>query len=236
MKRYSQDQFNLLCSAFRLLKPGGRLVYSTCTLNGIEDDKVALKLLKKFPQAKLVEDYPKHSPEQIGELKGIRFWPHKTKTKGFFCIAITKTESIGLIPEEETPRKLKAPGKLLKAVEKELEKNYGITEVPWKWVDRDGFLFAVSKEMMKFNFPYNHSLSFPVYKDGRFTHAASLWIGLHTDNAIEIPAEELEDFFKDHEVHMSGERQYELLKHGPFPLGIARKEGDRLQPLLPRMF
>ena len=38
LKRYSAEQFGLLCSAFGMLKPGGRLVYSTCTLNDVEDD------------------------------------------------------------------------------------------------------------------------------------------------------------------------------------------------------
>jgi len=237
LKHYSQDQFSLICSAFRLLKPGGRLVYSTCTLNAVEDDKVVEKLLKKFPQAEIITDHPKHTPEQIGELKGIRFWPHKTNTKGFFCIAIGKKESLGLVPQEDTPRKVKtAANKKVRAVEVELEKLYGVTDFPWEWVERDDFLFGVSKELTKFHLPFKHSLSFPIYKDGRLTHAAALWVGLNGGKSLEVPGDELEAFFKEHRTSTQGDRKFELLKSGDFPLGIARKEGERMQPLLPRMF
>ncbi|MFT7184062.1 MAG: NOL1/NOP2/sun family putative RNA methylase [Oceanicoccus sp.] len=237
MKRYSQDQFSLLCSAFRLLKPGGRLVYSTCTLNGIEDDKVALKLLKKFPQAKLVEEYPDHAPEQIGDLKGVRFWPQKTNTKGFFCIAITKTELIGIDPEEETPRRLKSPPKkALLAIKKKLEKDHGITEVPWEWVQRDDFLFGVSKELMDLYLPYTHSLSFPVFKDNRFTHTAALWIGLNDKSGLELETENLERFFLQASLKIEAETPFPLLRYKDFPLGIARKEGPWVQPLIPRAY
>jgi NOL1/NOP2/sun family putative RNA methylase len=237
MKRYSNDQFSLICSAFRLLKPGGRLVYSTCTLNDIEDDKVALKLLKKFPQAKILEDYPKHAPEQIGELKGVRFWPQKTSTKGFFCIAITKTEAIGLEPEEETPRRLKAaPNKRVREVQKQMEKKFGVSEVPWEWVQRDDFLFGVSKELMDLYLPYTHSLSFPVYKDQRLTHTAALWVGLNSDKSIEIDDEQVEMFFDHRSLIIDCDSEYALLHYKQFPLGIARREGERHRPLLPRMY
>ena len=237
MKRYSNEQFSLLCSAFRLLKPGGRLVYSTCTLNDVEDDKVALKLLKKFPQAQIIEDYPNHAPEQIGSLKGVRFWPQKTNTKGFFCIAITKTEAIGLVPEEETPRKLKSPAsKMIRTVEKMMEKEYGLTEFPWEWVQRDDFLFGVSKELMSLHLPYTHSLSFPIYKDQSLTHTAALWVGLQKKMGVELSTDQLEDFFNLQWLPIKIDKEYSLLRYKDFPLGIARKAGDKLAPQLPRMY
>lgn len=46
-KRLSLNQFSLLCSAMLTLKPGGELVYSTCSLSPLENDDVIEKLLLK---------------------------------------------------------------------------------------------------------------------------------------------------------------------------------------------
>lgn len=40
-------QFALLCSGFDCLKPGGSLVYSTCSLSQEENDEICRKLIKK---------------------------------------------------------------------------------------------------------------------------------------------------------------------------------------------
>ncbi|MDH4467172.1 MAG: hypothetical protein QE271_03870 [Bacteriovoracaceae bacterium] len=46
-KKMSQDQFALICSAYLLLRPGGHLVYSTCSISHLENDQIIAKILKK---------------------------------------------------------------------------------------------------------------------------------------------------------------------------------------------
>ena len=46
-KRLSQEQFSLLCSALILLKPGGHLIYSTCSISPLENDMIIEKLVAK---------------------------------------------------------------------------------------------------------------------------------------------------------------------------------------------
>lgn len=56
IKTLSLTQWALLSSAFRLLKQGGFILYSTCALNNLENDDVIFRLLKKFPEsARIVE-------------------------------------------------------------------------------------------------------------------------------------------------------------------------------------
>lgn len=45
VKRLQQIQIRILKSAWSLLKPGGRLVYATCTLNKNENERVVKKAL-----------------------------------------------------------------------------------------------------------------------------------------------------------------------------------------------
>lgn len=55
IKSLAIEQFALLSSAFRMLKSGGYLLYSTCALNHFEKDCVIERLLKKFDNAKICE-------------------------------------------------------------------------------------------------------------------------------------------------------------------------------------
>lgn len=41
-------QLSIAQRAFDLLKPGGRIVYSTCSMNPVEDEAVLATLLRKF--------------------------------------------------------------------------------------------------------------------------------------------------------------------------------------------
>lgn len=54
VKSLAMQQWALLSSAFRILKTGGYLLYSTCALNQAENEGVAERLLKKFPEARAV--------------------------------------------------------------------------------------------------------------------------------------------------------------------------------------
>jgi len=55
VKSLAIKQWALLSSAFRVLKSGGYLLYSTCALATEENDGVISKLLKKFDNAKILE-------------------------------------------------------------------------------------------------------------------------------------------------------------------------------------
>ncbi|CAE6469303.1 unnamed protein product [Rhizoctonia solani] len=48
-------QLRILIRAMNLLKPGGRLVYSTCSMNPVENEAVVAAALEKFPNFELVD-------------------------------------------------------------------------------------------------------------------------------------------------------------------------------------
>lgn len=67
-KQLSTRQYPLLASAFNALKPGGRLVYSTCAISPLENDAVVERLLKKKKEAQLVqkENWEFGEPTSLG--------------------------------------------------------------------------------------------------------------------------------------------------------------------------
>ncbi len=93
-------QKGLLLRAFDLVKVGGIVVYSTCTINPDENELVVDYLLRKR-QAKIVaQQYPQKHHEGITEWEGkmlhpdirytARFFPHETESVGFFVAKIQR--------------------------------------------------------------------------------------------------------------------------------------------------
>ncbi len=82
----------ILASAARLLKPGGRLVYATCSLLRAENEAVAdafgLEHAEQFepvPVADLLARAEVPRPEALDDGGRLRLWPHRNGTDGFFA-------------------------------------------------------------------------------------------------------------------------------------------------------
>jgi 16S rRNA (cytosine1407-C5)-methyltransferase len=89
VKEMSNIQIRLLLSAFEMLKNGGEMVYSTCTLTYEENEGVVEKFLN-LTGAK-VEEVKIGIGEVEGGVKGtVRLYPHRTKTEGFFIAKFRK--------------------------------------------------------------------------------------------------------------------------------------------------
>ncbi len=69
VKTLAVTQWALLSSAFRMLRPGGYLLYVTCALSSSENDDVVAKLVKKFDNAVIIDnpDYNHGILEYIAE-------------------------------------------------------------------------------------------------------------------------------------------------------------------------
>ncbi|KAL9327147.1 hypothetical protein ACSQ67_007792 [Phaseolus vulgaris] len=83
---------NLLTNGFRLLKVGGSLVYSTCSLTVAQNEDVVEQFLKENRTAELIEiDAARNWPCKGGYLpKTWRFDPLTSRTSGLFIAKFTK--------------------------------------------------------------------------------------------------------------------------------------------------
>ncbi len=94
------QQKELLLRALRQLKPGGRLVYSTCSLEPEENEQVvraALQKAKGFRQVgaaelrRILQPYLAEGVDAAGlvDKDGVfRAMPQKHQTDGFFAVAL----------------------------------------------------------------------------------------------------------------------------------------------------
>jgi 16S rRNA (cytosine967-C5)-methyltransferase len=86
-------QAAILAGAARLVKPGGRLVYATCSLLGVENEDIADAFSAAHrdfvPQgvAQLLERARVERAETLVQGRYLRLWPHRHATDGFFAAA-----------------------------------------------------------------------------------------------------------------------------------------------------
>ncbi len=103
---YNKLQKEIILSAARMLKPGGKMLYSTCTFSPEENEGTIALLLEQFPEFRVVnpliekasvsyEGFSCGRPEWINgpdELKNcIRLWPHRIQGEGHFITLLEKS-------------------------------------------------------------------------------------------------------------------------------------------------
>ncbi len=100
--KLAKEQKELIEVAFQNLKPGGEMVYSTCSLEPEENEGVVSHLLNKYENAEMVEvilpglkvGLPvmvfKKEKYHPSVKKVLRIWPQDNDTEGFFVAKIKK--------------------------------------------------------------------------------------------------------------------------------------------------
>lgn len=87
-------QQDILRGVWQALKPGGLLIYSTCTYNTLENEEntrwIARELGAEFVKVSVEGEWG-ISPAFDSETEGCRFFPHKTNGEGFFVSVLRKT-------------------------------------------------------------------------------------------------------------------------------------------------
>ena len=97
----AKRQEEILDCAAKMTRPGGRILYSTCTFAPEENEQTAARFLKRHPEFSLEELshadlFAKGRPEWADGnpelLKTVRIWPHRTEGEG---ISSPCSESMG---------------------------------------------------------------------------------------------------------------------------------------------
>lgn len=92
-------QKEILDNAAAMLRPGGRLVYSTCTFSPEENEKMIVSFLNDHPEFSIEKtDAPPYISHGRPELAGnderalftFRIWPHLTEGEGHFAAVLRK--------------------------------------------------------------------------------------------------------------------------------------------------
>lgn len=240
-------QRELIESAFHALRPGGTLVYSTCTLNRDENEDVCLWLKAQYPDA--VEFLPLNdlfasAQEAITQEGFLHVFPQIYDCEGFFVARLRKTQAVAPLPAPKfkvgnfpfAPLKGRDAAQLVAAAEK-----IGLVwdESLHLWIrDKEVWLFPAEIEPLigKVRFSRIGIRLAEVHNKGyRWQHEAVIALAGH-ENAFALTHQEAEEWYRGRDVYPdstpSGDEV--IVTYQGYPLGLAKKVGSRLKNSYPR--
>ena len=108
-------QREILAEAFKVLRPGGTLIYSTCTFNPTEDEGIVEWLMEEYGDELVAADRVA-TPEEwgivrsdIGVFQAFHFYPHKARGEGFFAAVVRKKDGAQRRVTPKSRRKVFTP-------------------------------------------------------------------------------------------------------------------------------
>ena len=153
-RQCSRLQKEILANAEKALKPGGFLMYSTCTFNRWENEENAEYIIKELG----LEPYNPGFPEEWGipggidtELPVYRFMPHKTKGEGLFLAMFRKPgDRQPTAPKKRVPGRIKTTDKnVAPEIEEILSSEFNARELPRVEIDKATALSYLRREAIR---------------------------------------------------------------------------------------
>ena len=225
----ARRQREILDSAARLVRPGGRLVYSTCTFAPEEDEETVAAFLKSHPE---FTPEPVDAPWFVpGENASYRMWPHKLLGEGHFAAVLRKTQG----ESGEVPA---CPGEKCPKAWESFAKELDITLPEGKAVSFGQSLYWAPTELPELNRlkVLRPGLELGTERKGRFepAHALALWLKTCAVTESFPPESPEMKAYLHGDVVPSGEKGWCLVQAGGYAIGWGKGDGSVLKNHYPK--
>lgn len=224
IKQIANLQKKLITSALSALKSGGEMVYSTCALNDLENERILAYISEKYGDAL----------EIIFEKK---FWPHTDKTGGFFMAKIIKKKSFA---EEKFSEKIQNYNDEIKKFAKKLG-DFKLRENREIFSHRDKILAVKNAEIIK---PFLDKMYFMrlgetigFYENGKFLPNARAYRDLEVENIPKIALnteEEVDYYLRGGMLESDAGDDYRLIVAGENILALEKANGGIIESSFPK--
>ena len=225
----ARRQAEILESGAAMLKPGGRLVYSTCTFAPEENEQTIAAFLEKHPEFAVEEvEAPWFSKGADGTF---RLWPHKLLGEGHFAAVLRKTAG------EEEDAKLQQ-GEKVPGCFRSFAKDMDITLPAGKAVQFGQSLYWAPEDMPSIRGVkvLRPGLELGEVKKDRFepAHALALWLKRCANTAdYSADSKQIADYMHGLTV-ASNLRGWCLITVDGYSLGWAKGDGNVLKNHYPK--
>jgi len=241
-------QKELILKAYQCLKPGGKLVYSTCTLSPEENQQVANYLIEQTDANIFsLNDLFDGAEKAITQEGFLHVLPHIYDSEGFFVCAFTKPEGSEITyfngdissPFNEINRNQ------LKQVESYYLSHFGLEfsqlDCVIKQRDKEVWFFPKPFDLISSVVRLNRSgiKLAEIYPNKiRSTHEFAMCFSHQIKmQKIELNVQQVEDFFKgrDFTVEDTSINNGEvILMFNGFAIGLGRNQKNKIKNMLPR--
>ncbi len=249
--RCARIQEGILRHAARLVRPGGWLLYSTCTFAPEEDEGTIARFLASHPDFSVetipaAHGFARARPEWAGAPEAVRgavrLWPHKVKGEGHFLALLRRDDDA---PAEGTPRLLRPrppSGELLAHYRAFVEQTLRREPAPRHRLAVFGNrLYALPEGLpdLKGLKVERFGWWLGTFKTGRFEPAHALALGLEAEDfqaRVDFPADAPEAlaYLRRQPLASAGDDGWVVVTVDGFPLGWARRVKGVLKSKAPR--
>lgn len=233
-------QDNILESAAVMLREGGRLVYSTCTFEILEDEGTIDRFLSKHPEFEIEEAfrYQGMSSGFPPYERAVRLWPHKLEGEGHFLACLRKK---GILSEKAAGFYNEEQGISAKDCREWLEfKNqYLKTDLDGVYLKFGDQLYLLPEGMpsLKGLKVLRPGLHLGTFKKNRFEPAHALALALHpfeVVNSLELSKEAASDYIAGHTFAAEGKKGWYLITVEGYSLGWGKLSGNIMKNHYPK--
>jgi NOL1/NOP2/sun family putative RNA methylase len=242
-------QHELMPKAAALVRPGGTLVYSTCTFSSEENEEVVSAFQESCPEFELVPPpaVPGASPGRMGEQPGaappdhtVRLWPHRVPGAGHFVAIFRRRNQEDAVPV--TPWEPNAPGEAIR-----LLRSFLMEALPEVEIDQDRILIRGTElfqlprgapEMRGVNV-VRPGLWLGTVHPRRFEPSHALALAVEPTEAaarldLEMDDQRVKRFLTGHTVESSGPSGWVIVSAGGFALGWGKRVGSTVKNHFPK--
>ena len=245
----AERQREILAEAWRVLRPGGTLIYSTCTFNPTEDEGVVEWLMSEYGEELESVDRVETSEDwgvvrsDIGVFQCFHFYPHKARGEGFFAAIARKCD--GTIRRSMPKARRKLFSQCAKADVKELS----------RWVDdaSEHSFMMVGEDIYAYNsavvdavvtLSENLSVVYSGVAMGRIfkqklkpEHPLALYVGLNRDAVpvVDVSLEDALDYLRRNDIAAEQfEEGINVVGYKGVLIGFVKRIGARCNNMYPK--
>jgi NOL1/NOP2/sun family putative RNA methylase len=243
-------QSAILEQAARMVKPGGRIAYTTCTYSPEENEGVINSFLSQHPEFDIVTippspGYQPGKPEWIGlhpedRLNhAVRIWPHRAQGEGHFMALLIKRASSANYPGNDwtesrlllnRSKKVKSISTLKSLLDDFCRANLTIAYDSSKVLVDGSFIYHVPDDLPKLTGLHviHPGWWLGAINNGRFTPSHSLAMGIKYDQArqripLTLSDQRLSAYFRGESFPNSGEDGWVLVTVDSYPIGWGKR-------------
>ncbi len=249
-------QAKILIDAARLVRPGGHLLYSTCTFAPEENERQIARFLDLHPEWGLIpiphrEGFASARPEWSQSDhpldRAVRIWPHLANGEGHFLALLHKVNDLNLepqvpatVPAEKRPvsPSVAAWSRFVQETMNEVELA-GIFTGHARLVEQKLSLYLVPEgspslvglRVVRPGLPLGEA------KPGRFEPSHALALAFRSNqasNVVDLSVTEAERYLQGEQLNFSGSPGWLLVTVEGFPLGWGKRSGDVVKNHYPK--
>ncbi len=238
VKECAYIQRNLLDAAMTLLKPGGMLIYSTCTYNRIENEDQLDYVLDKYDCSLIPLSKSHGMMGGFGYEEAVRLFPHKYEGEGHFIALIqkhgeTKTNKI---------KALKASiSKSNQTLVHDFYKSYLNKKVPSYLYDNNNHIYAILPQFpeLKGIRVLRNGLYLGECKKNRFEPSLALALTLKKEDVKQYYSyhesdKQISDYIHGETIEGSNHKGYGVIFVEDYPLSFYKESQSQAKNLFPK--